>query len=61
MQRMGLTDRRYQQYRKKMGSKANLWNNVRAYLIVFVFVSWEMLFQFTLDPDVFQPTLTKSA
>ncbi len=54
-----LTDRLYQQCRKKLGSKIELWGNVRAYLKVFVFDSWEMLFQFVLAPKSFQPTLKK--
>jgi hypothetical protein len=54
-----LTDRLYQECRKKLGSKIELWGNVRAYIKVFVFESWEMLFQFVLSPKSFQPTLIK--
>lgn len=54
-----LTDSLYQACRKKLGSKIELWGNVRAYLKVFVFESWEMLFQFVLSPRSFQPTLIK--
>ncbi len=54
-----LTDELYLQCRRKLGSKINLWNNVRAFIKIFIFDSWEMLFQFTLDPDAFQPSLIK--
>jgi hypothetical protein len=54
-----LTDGLYQQCRKKLGSKIELWGNVRAFIRVFVFETWELLFRFVLDPDSFQPTLIK--
>lgn len=54
-----LTDGLYQACRKKLGSKKELWSRVRAYISVFVFESWEMLFQFILDHKSFQPTLIK--
>jgi hypothetical protein len=54
-----LTDALYQQCRKKLGSKVELWGNVRAFIRVFIFESWELLFRFVLDPDSFQPTLNK--
>ena len=54
-----LTDGLYQQCRKKLGSKVNMWNNVRTVIRIFIFESWEMLFSFVLNPDSFQPTLVK--
>jgi hypothetical protein len=54
-----LTDGLYQACRKKLGSKAELWANVRAAIKWFIFDSWEMLFRFVLNPDSFQPVLLK--
>lgn len=56
-----LTDGLYLECRKKLGSKINLWNNVRAFIKIFIFDTWEMLFQFVLDPDAFQPSIIKPA
>lgn len=49
-----LTDGLYQQCRKKLGSKVELWGNVRAFIRAFIFESWEFLFQFVLNPKSFQ-------
>ncbi len=49
-----LTDDLYQQCRKKLGSKIELWGNVRAFFRIIIFVSWEMLFRFVLNPKSFQ-------
>jgi hypothetical protein len=49
-----LTDGLYKQCRKKMGSKANLWSNVRAFVSIIIFETWEQLFKFVLDSKQFQ-------
>jgi len=54
-----LTDGLYQECRKKLGSKVELWGNVRAFIKVFIFESWELLFKFVLNPKSFQPSLIK--
>jgi len=45
-----LTDHLYQACRKKLGSKQNMWNNLRAYIEIFVFKTWEILLDFALSP-----------
>lgn len=54
-----LTNELYQACRRKCGSKIHMWEKVRGAICWFVFDSWEMLFQFVLDPKPFQPTLMK--
>jgi hypothetical protein len=56
-----LTDGLYQAARIKRGSKQELWNAVRAAIEWFIFESWEMLFNFVLDPKSFGPTLATVA
>ena len=46
-----LTDKLYRSCRQHFGSKKHLWENVRANLRTFIFVSWEYLLAFTLDPE----------
>ncbi len=46
-----LTDNVYQACRQHFGSKKHLWENVRANLRTFIFVSWDYLLAFTLDPE----------
>lgn len=46
-----LTDKVYQACRQHFGSKKHLWENVRANLRTFIFVSWDYLLAFTLDPE----------
>ena len=52
-----LTDGLYQAVRVKRGSKQEMWNAVRAAIEWFIFESWEMLFNFVLNPKSFGPTL----
>ena len=54
-----LTDGLYQQCRKKLGSKIELWGNVRAFIRIIIFESWELLFKFVLNPKSFQLTPMK--
>lgn len=46
-----LTDKLYQSCREHFGSKKHLWENLRANLRTFIFVSWDYLLSFTLDPE----------
>ncbi|MBI5447933.1 MAG: hypothetical protein HY939_04320 [Gammaproteobacteria bacterium] len=46
-----LTDKVYQACRQHFGSKKHLWENVRANLRTFIFVGWDYLLAFTLDPE----------
>lgn len=46
-----LTDKLYQSCRQHFGSKKHLWENLRANLRTFIFVSWDYLLSFTLDPE----------
>jgi len=46
-----LTDKLYQECRRHFGSKRHLWENIRAYLRTFVFDTWELLLDFTLNPE----------
>jgi hypothetical protein len=46
-----LTDKLFQACRQHFGSKKHLWENIRANLRTFVFISWDYLFAFTLDPE----------
>jgi hypothetical protein len=48
-----LTDTLYQQLRKKMGSKQNLWGCLRGVLNVLIFDSWEYLLERNLTPSRF--------
>jgi hypothetical protein len=48
-----LTDTLYQQLRKKMGSKKNLWGCLRGVLNVLIFESWEYLLERNLTPSRF--------
>ena len=45
-----LTDHLYQDCRKKFGSKRNMWDNLRAYIKILVFNTWEILLDFALNP-----------
>ena len=46
-----LTDKLYQSCRKHFGSKKHLWETVRANLRMFIFVDWDYLLNFTLNPE----------
>ncbi|RMD55142.1 MAG: hypothetical protein D6828_04585 [Nitrospirae bacterium] len=46
-----LTDRLYQACREKFGSKRHLWENLRVYIRIIVFNSFEHLLDFALDPE----------
>jgi len=50
-----LTDKLYQTCRKALGSKKNLWDNLRAYIKLFAFDTWEDLLNFTLNPEHYLP------
>lgn len=54
-----LTDALYRECRKKLGSKIELWGNVRAFIRIILFETWEMLFKFVLNPKSFQLTPMK--
>lgn len=45
-----LTDHLYQDCRKKFGSKRNLWENLRCYIRLLVFETWQHLLDFALTP-----------
>lgn len=45
-----LTDTQYQACRKKLGSKKNLWEKLRAYIDLLIFETWEQLLTFVLTP-----------
>jgi len=45
-----LVDCAYQSCRKKFGSKRNLWENLRIYIRILVFETWEHLLDFALGP-----------
>jgi len=53
-----LTDHMYQSCRNKYGRKQNMWNNLRAFVQLFVFDSWEQLLEFALDPKSFLTALS---
>jgi hypothetical protein len=46
-----LTDQLYKACREKLGSKKHLWENLRSYIKLIVFDSWELLLQFVLKPS----------
>jgi len=48
-----LTDRLYQQCRKTLGSKKELWNNLRGVIRVLIFPDWETLLRRVANPDDF--------
>lgn len=50
-----LTDKLFQTCRKQLGSKKNLWDNIRAYIKLFLFDTWERLLEFTLNPENYLP------
>lgn len=50
-----LTDGLYQAVKKKFGNKKEMWNSIRAAIEWFIFDSWEMLFNFVLNPKSFNP------
>jgi hypothetical protein len=45
-----LTDHMYQECRKKFGSKQNMWGNLRSYIMILVYETWEILLDFALNP-----------
>ena len=50
-----LTDKLYQMCRIAAGSKKNLWNELRAYIKILVFDTWEALLAFALNPEHYLP------
>ncbi len=48
-----LTDGLYQQCRKALGSKKELWNNLRSVIRILIFPDWETLLQRVLHPSTF--------
>lgn len=50
-----LTDKLYQTCRIALGSKKNLWNELRAYIKIFIFDTWEALLAFALNPEHYLP------
>jgi hypothetical protein len=46
-----LTDKLYQSCRQHFGSKRHMWENLRANLRTFIFIDWEYLLNFTLNPE----------
>jgi len=45
-----LTDKLYQTCRAKFGSKAHMWENLRSYIDILIFETWEMFLTFSLKP-----------
>ena len=45
-----LTDHIYQKCRKKFGSKRNMWDNIRSYIMILVYETWDILLDFALNP-----------
>lgn len=45
-----LTDKVYQECRRHFGSKKHLWEALRIHLRIFIFDTWELLLDFTLNP-----------
>lgn len=45
-----LTDRLYQECRKKFGSKRHMWENLRSFIKLFVFDTWEFFLVFAMEP-----------
>ncbi|MFC1864071.1 hypothetical protein ACFL1Z_09000 [Thermodesulfobacteriota bacterium] len=45
-----LTDHIYQKCRKKFGSKQNMWGNIRSYIMILVYETWDILLDFALNP-----------
>lgn len=52
-----LTDRLYKDCRKKFGSKAHMWETLRAYIKILVFETWQHLLDFALTPTKYNPTI----
>ena len=50
-----LTDKGYQLARESLGSKRHLWENLRSFIKIMVYNSWEHLLEFTMDPEKFMP------
>ena len=48
-----LTDKLYQQCRKELGSKKELWNNLRSVIRMLIFPDWHSLLRRVLNPDDF--------
>jgi len=48
-----LTDKLYQECRKKFGSKRNLWDHLRASIYVLIFPDWDTLLRRLLKPSDF--------
>ena len=48
-----LADKLYQQCRKALGSKKELWNNLRSVIRMLIFPDWQTLLRRVLNPDDF--------
>ena len=48
-----LADKLYQQCRKELGSKKELWNNLRSVIRMLIFPDWQTLLRRVLNPDDF--------
>ena len=51
-----LCDEEYQACRLKAGSKRNLWDKFRAFIITALFESWEMLMRYYLNVEGYNIT-----
>ncbi len=49
-----LTDHLYQACRNKFGSKQNMWNSLRSYIMILVYDTWEILLDFALTPGKYK-------
>lgn len=56
-----LTDKQYQDCRKKFGSKKHLWEKLRAWIDIIIFETWESLLAFALAPKKGLLTWAKEA
>jgi len=55
-----ICDHWFQACRKRLGSKANLWNNLRTAVRMFMFNEWEELLELTHNPDNFETSWRKT-
>lgn len=49
-----LTDKLYEQNRKKFANKRHMWESLRSYIQIIVFDSWEHLLEFALKPIAYR-------
>ena len=55
-----LTDPLYQAARKQLGSKQNLWSNLRAVFRMFIVSSWQVLLGWVYHPSDYTPVTAAS-